>query len=127
MKAKILSRSKSYCVILPEKKRGAKTKRFFTHCSTRSNFKYFIIYLQSATKLVIFKQKKSARSGFYNFLILYKLLTILSIFDHFFICCNCKFYTSVFCSSGVCIIASNRIFFSHSHRDHSGIIYPNRI
>lgn len=37
--AKTLLRKRWEWNIFPEKKRGVKTKRFFTHCSTRNNFK----------------------------------------------------------------------------------------
>jgi len=37
--AKRLSKNKWELVILPEKNKGANTKRFFTHCSTLINFK----------------------------------------------------------------------------------------
>jgi hypothetical protein len=53
MKAKILLVSRSRFVILPEKNRGTNTKRFFTHCSTRSSLKYFFIYLVSNAKIRI--------------------------------------------------------------------------
>ena len=43
MNAKILFSSKSTLVILPEKNKGIKTNRFFTHCSTRKSFRNFVI------------------------------------------------------------------------------------
>jgi hypothetical protein len=55
IKAKILLVSKSRFLILPEKNRGTKTNRFFTHCSTRSSLKYFFIYVVSNAKIRIKK------------------------------------------------------------------------
>ena len=46
-KAKTLLASKSRLVIFPEKNKGTKTNRFLTHCSTRSNLKYFVIYVKN--------------------------------------------------------------------------------
>ena len=61
-KANKLLISKSILVMFPEKKRGAKTKKFFTHCSTRSSFKYFVIRIKEYHKISDFKIKKSAEA-----------------------------------------------------------------
>ena len=61
-KANTLLISKSILVMFPEKKRGAKTKKFFTHCSTRSSFKYFVIRIKEYHKISDFKIKKSAEA-----------------------------------------------------------------
>jgi hypothetical protein len=52
-KAKMLLIKSSRLVMLPEKNKGAKTKRFFTHCSTLSSFRYLFIQIESVAKIVI--------------------------------------------------------------------------
>lgn len=122
----MLLASRSKLVILPEKNRGTNTNRFFTHCSTRSSFKYFFIYVVSNAKIVNSKfskdknTKKTAGAVFYeNIYMLNYLLPLFGIVNHFLICSNCEFNSSVFSSSFISIITCNRHIFTFTFCKHS--------